>query len=121
VDFDFHVGRFGFGGEGFRGQNLEAMGGSVGEPDKVIGGFFEGRVAATRRWTFNAGAGTDQVLKREYISGNVRKNTGLFANTIFQITPEFSTSFEYRPLETTLYTGGVKRNNYFDLVFAYSF
>jgi len=121
VDFDAHVGRFGFGAEGFRGQNLETMGGSVGAPGKAIGGFFEGRFKATSRLHFNAGMGTDQVLQRYDLLGTVHKNTGLFGNAIFRFTPELSTSVEYRPLDTSLFSRQVMHNNHFDLVVAYSF
>jgi hypothetical protein len=120
-DFDAHRGRLGLAGEGFIGQNIEALGGSIGQPAKSLGGYLEGRLRATRRLQFNAGFGTDQIT-RQYVSAvPLKKNSGLYANSIFQFTPEFTTSFEYRWLASTPFTGTVKHNNHLDLAFAYSF
>jgi hypothetical protein len=121
VDFDSHVGRFGFGAEGFRGQNLEVMGGGIGQPGKSLGGFFEGRLKATRRLQFDAGLGTNQIVQQYNALATIQKNSGLFANSIFQFTPEISMSVEYRPIETSLFSGQVMHNNHFDFVVAYSF
>lgn len=121
VDFDSHVGRFGFAAEGFRGQNLEAMGGGIGQPGKSLGGFFECRLKATQRLQFNAGLGTNQIIEQYNGLATIQKNSGLFANSIFQFTPELSMSLEYRPVETALFGGQMMHNNHFDFVAAYSF
>jgi len=122
LDFNANHGRFGFGGKMYLGQNLGAMGGAIGQAGRSEGGFMEGRLHATTKLDFNAGFGTDQVI-RGYNTDptSLVRNGGLFANTIFRFTPEFATSFEYRWLSTTPVAGPQRNNNHIDMVFAYSF
>ncbi len=121
VDFDLTVGRFGTGGEFFKGRNIDAFGASLAQNAKSKGGFVEGRFSATSQWDFNAGYGTDRLYDRVRFPGNLTKNASVFANSIFRVTPEFAFSLEWRKLETSPLTGRLRRNNHFDLTFAYSF
>jgi hypothetical protein len=121
ADFDLRLGRAGFGGEWFIGRNLAAFGGSVGQSAKSTGGYIEGRLKVTERLEFNGGFGTDHLLDLSVFPAPLRRNTGVFANTIFQLTPEFATSFEYRWLSTRPVGAAARRNNHLNLVFAYRF
>lgn len=121
TDFDFRFSRFGFGGEWFVGQHLTAFGGSLGQGAKSTGGFIEGRVKATERLEFNAGFGADHLLDLNAFSASLRQNASVFANFIYQFTPEFATSFEYRWLSTKPVGLDPRRNNHLNLVFAYRF
>ncbi len=121
LDFDVRTGRLGFGGEGFVGRNMGALGGSLGQFGKSVGGYLEGRLRATRRLGFNAGYGTDHLFDRLAYPTPLIKNESIFANAIYQFTPELQASFEYRWLATTPNQGPVRYNNLFDIVFAYSF
>ena len=64
ADFDGNVGWFGIGGEFFAGRNIDAFGASLAQIAKSRGGFIEGRIAATDRWDFNGGYGTDRLYDR---------------------------------------------------------
>ena len=121
-DFDVNVKRLGFGGEFFAGENLDQFGASIAQIGRSVGGFGEVRLAATRKLEFNGGYGTDHLYKINRFPGlTLKKNSSPFANTIYQVTPELGMSLEWRKLETTPLRGGVRRNNHFDLTFAYSF
>lgn len=76
---------------------------------------------ATRRLQFNAGFGTDQITEWYLNAVPLKKNSGLFANSIFQFTPEFAASFEYRWYASAPFNGQVRHNNHLNLAFAYSF
>jgi hypothetical protein len=121
VDFEAKAGRAGIAGEWFAGRNIDAFGGSLGQLAKSAGGFIEARVAATRRLGFNAGYGTDRLFHRSAFPVPLIRNSTVFANTIYQFTPELATSFEYSWLSTTPAVGKARRNNHFNLVLAYSF
>ena len=121
ADFDATVGRFGIGGEFFAGRNIDAFGASLAQIAKSRGGFIEGRIAATDRWEFNGGYGTNRLYDRTRFPGALARNTGAFGNTIYRVTPEIAVSFEYLHLRTKPANGGVRQNNHFDLTFAYGF
>lgn len=120
-DFDAHVHRLGMDGSGYLGQNLESFGGGIGQPGRTLGGYIEGRFAATDRLQFNSGFGTDHLTKFDIVPVDLNRNTSVFANTIFQFTPEVAASFEYRYLVTRPFTGALRTNNHVDVGIAYSF
>lgn len=121
ADFDFRIQRFGFGGEWYVGQNLAAFGGSLGQAAKSRGGYIEGRLKATQKLEFNAGFGTDHLFDRSAFPAPLERNASVFANFIYQLTPEFAGSFEYRWLSTKPDAASTRRNNHLNLVFAYRF
>jgi len=87
-----------------------------------MGGYFEGRLQPTQRLRFNLGLGDDHLTKPESrIAVDLKRNTGAFANTIFQFTPEVGISFEYRYMVTRPFTGPMRQNNNLNLGIAYSF
>ena len=61
IDLDLHSRHFGFDAEGYIGNNLQSLGGGIGQPGRTSGGYFEGRVMATQRLQFNAGLGDDHL------------------------------------------------------------
>ena len=113
ADADFTFGRMGFGGEFFNGRNIDAFGSSAGQFAKARGGFAEARLAVTQQLAFNTGIGTDRLYKRN--------NTSAFWNAVYQFTPEFAGSLEYRHQHTGNAPAGKARNNHFNLTFNYSF
>ena len=121
--FDFNAtrGRFGTGGEIFLGRNIDAFRGSVGQGAKSWGGFLEARLAATQRLSFNGGYGTDRLFDLARFPATFSGDSSAFGNTIYQFTPEFSSSIEYRWLGTKLFATEVRRDHELRLVFAYSF
>lgn len=121
MDFDARAGRFGLGGEWFVGRNLGAFGGALGQQAKSAGGYLEGRVKATERLEFNAGFGTDRLFALGALPAPLDSNSSVFANFIYQLTPELATSLEYRWLSTVPAGGAARRNNHINLVFAYRF
>jgi hypothetical protein len=121
IDLDLHSRRLGFGAEGYIGKNLQSLGGGIGQPGKTAGGYFEGRLMATRRLQFNAGLGDDHLTKPDRISVLLNRNTALFANTIVQFTPEIHLSLEYRHMITVPFDGLKRRNDNVNLGIAYSF
>ncbi|HLY60418.1 MAG TPA: hypothetical protein VKV95_06590 [Terriglobia bacterium] len=121
IDFDAHIHRFGVDGSAYLGQNLQSFGGGIGQPGKTMGGYLEGRFAATNRLQFNSGFGTDHLTKFDIVPVDLNRNTSVFANTIFQFTPEVAASFEYRYLVTRPFTGVLRTNNHVDVGIAYSF
>jgi len=123
ADFDANAGRFGVGGEYFIGRNLDAFGGSIAQPAKSQGGFIEGRLAATRRLSFNTGYGTDRLFDLFKFPAQLSRNGTFYSNGIYSFTPEFRAAFEYQRLVTRPAGTGVSdnRNIHFNLAFAYSF
>ena len=121
VDFDVTFRRFGIGGELFVGRNIEPYGAYLAKIAKSRGGFVEARFAATRKLDFNTGIGTDQLYDFVRFNPTLARNDSIFANTIYQFTPEFGASLEYRLLETKPRVGALRRNHHFNLTFAYSF
>ena len=121
LDMDLHAGRVGFGAEWFVGRNVDAFGGGMGQPGRAYGGFLEGRLKAARKLDFNAGFGLDRLYGRENLSPFLRANTTWYGNWIYQFTPEFLMSFEYRWTSTRFGFGGIGRNNHLNLAFGYSF
>jgi predicted porin len=51
----------------------------------------------------------------------LNRNTALFANTIYQFTPEVRVSLEYRHMVTRPFDGTTRRNDNVSLGIAYSF
>jgi hypothetical protein len=122
ADFDANSGKLGLGGEVFVGRNLDAFGGAVAQIAKSYGGFVEGRLAATSRLSFNSGYGTDRLFHiTKFPAATYSRNGALFANTTYQFTPEFAAALEYQRLVTKPVTDTSRRNNHFNLTFAYSF
>ena len=121
ADFDATSGRLGFGGELFAGRNMDAFGGSIAQIAKSHGGFIEGRIAATSRLGFNGGYGTDRLYELKQFPAGLSRNATLFTNTIYRFTPEFAAALEYRRLVTRPAADSTRRNNHFNLTFAYSF
>jgi hypothetical protein len=109
ADADATFGRVGFGAEFFNGRNTDAFGGAVGPSAQSRGGFAEVRFALSDRLAVNSGAGTTE-----------RNNTSGFLNTIYQFTPEFAVSLEYRRQRTSS-PGTQANNNHVNMTFAYSF
>jgi len=121
VDFNATLGRFGTGGELFVGRNIDAFGGSVGQNAQSHGGFIEGRVTATRRFSLNGGFGTDRLYHLARFPAGITRNSSAFGNAIYSLTPEFSTSLEYRWLKTRVPLPDRRLNHQLNLIFAYSF
>ena len=120
-DFNARYGRLGIDGEGFLGQNLEDFGGGSGQPGKTMGGYLESRFFPSNRLQFNAGFGTDHLTKLDVISVPINRNSAVFANTIYQFTPEVAASLEYKFMFTKPFEGAQVRNNNLNLGVAYSF
>ncbi len=121
ADFDFTSGKFGMGGEVFAGRNLDAFGGSLAQVAKSAGGFVEARLAATPRLSFNGGYGMDRLFETVKFPAALSRNSSIFANTVFSFAPEFRAGLEYQRLQTKPMTGGIRKNDHFNLTFAYSF
>ncbi len=120
-DFDVHARRFGLDGEGYLGQNLQSFGGGISQPGKTLGGYAEARFQASTRLRFNAGVGTDHLTKLDIIPVQINRNSAVFANTIFQFTPEVGASFEYRHMMTRGFDTTYRKNENLSLGLAYSF
>ena len=120
LDFDAIAGRVGIGGEYFVGRNLDQFGGSIAQLAKSQGGFIEGRLEATRRMSFNTGYGTDRLFDLAKFQVPLSRNGTFFTNAIYTFTPEFRAGFEYQRLATRG-SDGRRRNNHFNLTFAYGF
>ncbi len=119
LDFDVRAGRFGLGGEGFAGKNLGPFGGESGVFNHHSrGGFIEGRFRATDHLDFNLGFGTDGMYGSIL---DLKSNSSVFGNLIYRLTPEFSTSLEYRWLQSNRISQGTASNHRLDLVFVYRF
>jgi hypothetical protein len=121
ADFNVQAGKFGAAGEFFHGENIDQFGGSIGQEAKSTGGWAEARVAMTRRLSITGGFGMDRLPEGEFLFVSRRENRSVFSNVIFKVTPEVSTSVEYRWLQT-LFSGDERReNHHVNWVFAYSF
>jgi hypothetical protein len=121
ADFDATAGKFGLSGEIFVGRNIDAFGGSLAQIAKSHGGFLEARLAATSRLSFNGGYGTDRLFEMTKFPGTFSRNATVFANTMYRFTPEFAAALEYQRLVTQPLRDSARRNNHFNLTFAYSF
>ncbi len=120
-DFMLQRGRLSLQGEAWAGQNIDAFGGSVGQLAKSRGGFAEVGWTATPRLGFNSGFGIDSLFDHDRFAADISENASLFANAIYQFTPEFATSFEWRRLMTRRVDAAEGSNNHFNMAFAYSF
>ena len=100
ADVNVRVGRVGFGGELFDGENLVQFGGGISQPGRSAGGWFEGRLRVASRTAVNAGMGLDRPRGAGAVTRLRRENTSAFANVVISLTPELKTSLEYRWLET---------------------
>ena len=121
ADFDVTSGKFGVGGEFFAGRDLQAFGGSIAQAAKSRGGFIEGRFAATSRLAFNTGFGSDRLRDRVKFPAPLITNKTYFANAVYNFTSEFRGAFEYQRLSTTPIADYGRKNNHFNLTFAYTF
>ncbi len=121
LDVDAQDHRLGFAGEFYSGRNLAPFGGSIGQFGKSIGGFAEARFKASERLSFNSGFGTDHLYDLRRFSAPWIRNSGFYVNSIFQFTPEVAGSVEYRRLSLVPATLVLHRDNFLDLVLAYSF
>lgn len=121
VDFDTEFNAFHLGGEWFVGSNLAAFGGALGQFAKSTGGYLEGGFHATRKLDFNTGYGTDRLFDNRSSLQLFDRNSSLFSNFIYHLTPELATSVEYRWLSTRTEQGDSRRNHHLDIVWAYSF
>jgi hypothetical protein len=121
LDFDAHRGKVGLDCEFYLGQNLQSFGGGLGQPGRTLGGYVEGRLEATSRLQFNTGFGSDHLNKFDIVPVDLNRNTTVFANTIFQFTPEVAASFEYRHLVTQPFAGWLRTNEHLDVGIAYRF
>ena len=121
--FDWNVqgGRFGAGGELFAGRRLAAFGGAAGQNVESSGGFAEMRFNASSMVSFNAGAGLDRVPDDERSRALIGENRSAFGNVIVRITPEVSTSLEYRYLTTEPSHASERTNHHVDWALVYSF
>ena len=120
-DFMARRGRLSLQGEAWVGQNIDAFGGSVGQLAKSRGGFAELGLRVNPKLGFNGGFGIDSLFDRDRFAINITENASLFANAIYQFTPEFATSFEWRRLMTHRVDAAELFNNHFNMAFAYSF
>ena len=121
--FDWNVqgGRFGAGGELFTGRRLAAFGGAAGQNVESSGGFAEMRFNASSMVSFNAGVGLDRVPDDERSRALIGENRSAFGNVIVRITPEVSTSLEYRYLTTEPSHANERTNHHVDWALVYSF
>jgi len=121
VDFDVRVGRIGAAGEFFAGDRVDMFGGALGQQGRSAGGFLEGRVQATERLAFVGGGGTDRVRDARGRGLALDRNTSLFGNATYRLTPELAAAFEYRWLSTRPAFGADRRNHHLNWVLAYEF
>jgi hypothetical protein len=121
ADWNLQASRFGIGGEVFTGRHLAAFGGAAGQNVESSGGFAELRVRASSRVSFNGGGGIDRVPDGERFGVPVGENRTAFGNMILRLTPEVSTSLEYRYLVTDPNQGGDRKNHHIDLALVYTF
>jgi len=121
--FDWNVqgGRLGAGGELFTGRRLAAFGGAAGQNVESSGGFAEMRFTASSIVSFNAGVGLDRVPDDERSQAPIGENRSAFGNVIVRITPEVSTSLEYRYLTTEPSRANERTNHHVDWALVYSF
>jgi hypothetical protein len=121
VDWNLQGGRLGAGGELFTGRRLAAFGGAAGQNVESSGGFAELRFKASSRVSLNGGVGIDRVPEDERSSVPVGENRSAFGNVILRITPEVSTSLEYRFLETEPSRANERTNHHVDWALVYTF
>lgn len=121
VDFNVQGGRIGAAGEFFFGENLDQFGGAVNQNAKSAGGWVEGRLRMTDRLSVNGGFGIDRLPDDEFVTAARRENRSIFSNVIFKLTPEVSTSVEYRLLSTLFRLDDRHENHHINWVFSYSF
>ncbi len=114
LDFEFTAGRVGVTGEGFIGRNLDAFGGGLGQPVDATGGFLEARFRGGRRWDLAGGAGVDAAD-----GAALSRNTSGYGSFNLHLSPEVTTSFEYRWLQTT--ADVQRRNHHFNWAMTYGF
>lgn len=121
VDFNLQSGRIGAAGEFFYGENLDQFGGSINQNAKSAGGWAEARFRMTDRLSVNGGFGIDRLPDDEFVAAARRENRSIFSNVIFKLTPEVSTSVEYRFLSTLFRLDGRQENHHVNWVFSYTF
>ncbi len=121
ADWNLQANRFGLGGEAFTGRHLAAFGGAAGQNVESSGGFAELRFRASSRVSFNGGGGIDRVRDGERFRVPVGENRTAFGNMILRLTPEVSTSLEYRYLVTDPNQGQDRKNHHIDLALVYTF
>jgi hypothetical protein len=120
IDFGARLDAIGVAGEIFVGDNIDAFGGSIGLDARSRGGWAEVQLLPTNRWSFNVGAGLDEISDATALFAR-RRNRSAYGNVILSFTPEIQGSVEYRWLGTTPGAGGERRNHHFDWVLAYKF
>jgi hypothetical protein len=121
VDWNVQGGRLGAGGEAFTGRRIAAFGGAAGQNVESSGGFAELRFKASSRISVNGGLGFDRVPDDERSQVPVGENRSAFGNVIVRITPEVSTSLEYRYLETEPSRANERTNHHVDWALVYTF
>ena len=121
LDWNLQGTRLGAGGEVFTGRRLAAFGGAAGQNVESSGGFAELRFKASSRVSVNGGVGIDRVPDGERSSVLVGENRSAFGNVILRITPEVSTSLEYRYLETEPAQVNERTNHHVDWALVYTF
>lgn len=121
IDFDATAGRIGIAGEAFVGEHIDMFGGALGQQGRSAGGFLEARVHATERLALVAGGGTDRVRDPRGRGLALDRNTSLFGNATYRLTPELSAAVEYRWLSTRPAVGAERRNHHVNWVLAYAF
>ena len=121
VDFNVQGGRIGAAGEFFFGENVDQFGGSINQNAKSAGGWAEARFRMTNRLSVNGGFGIDRLPDDEFVTLARRENRSIFSNVIFKLTPEVSTSVEYRFLSTLFRLDDRHENHHVNWVFSYTF
>jgi hypothetical protein len=121
--FDFSVRRdwIGAAGEFFVGDNVDAFGGGTGLNARAQGGWAEVQFHPATRLSFAAGAGVDRLSDDPAPTLPRHRNRSAYGTTIFSLTPEVQTSFEYHWLATRPGAGAERRNHHFDWTLAYKF
>jgi len=121
VDFNLQGGRIGAAGEFFYGENIDQFGGSINQNAKSAGGWAEARFRVSDRLSINGGFGLDKLPDDEFVTLARRENRSIFSNVIFKLTPEVSTSVEYRFLSTLFRLDDRHENHHVNWVFSYTF
>jgi hypothetical protein len=120
-DWNLQGSRLGAGGELFTGRRLAAFGGAAGQNVESSGGFAEVRLKASARVSLHGGIGLDRIPDDERGRAVVGENRSAFGNVIVRITPEVSTSLEYRYLETEPSQANERINHHVDWALVYTF
>jgi hypothetical protein len=121
VDFNVQGGRIGAAGELFYGENINQFGAAINQDAKSTGGWVEARLKMTDRLSVNGGFGMDKLPDDEFVTAARRENRSIFSNVIFKLTPEVSTSVEYRFLRTLFRFDERQENHHVNWVFSYTF